>query len=269
MRALFNSKNYQDYLQILINQLHSERGFQTKLAKAMSVQAAYLSQVLKGKADLNEDQAIALCHFIDFTDLETEYFLLLVRLSRAGTSELRVFLEDKMKKIQGEYQEIYSRVPSKQSHLSAEDTQRYFATWIPSTLHTATSSNQYQTVEKLAERLDLDTQVVKQTLKFLSDVGLVTHNENRYEFSGKSLHFTKQISMNQTIQISRRLQAIKSIEKDTADDLHFSSVFTIDKKTLTTLRELFLEVIESSHKEIHSSGTEELYAMCIDLFEVV
>ncbi|MNL74440.1 hypothetical protein D3C87_2000780 [compost metagenome] len=84
------------------------------------------------------------------------------------------------------------------------------------------------------------------------------------------MHLDRKNEISRSFQAHRRLQAIRAIQQDDgAENLHFSSVFTLDKKTFEELKKAFLDGIQEAHKKIHAGGTEELYALTLDLFEMV
>lgn len=269
MKKVFDYDNYKDFLDNYVNSASSLRGLRTELAKAMGCQAAYLTQVLTGKAELTEDHAYRLARHLELPKLEFNYLILLVRLARARTNDLRLFLEAERLGMVAEHKEVHSRLES--DDVSNEVfTRKYFSNWFTSAIHIATSSESYQTVEALSARLGLPKKIVLDTLKFLEESNLVQKEGGRWTFRGGPIHLDRKSDLGRAFQVHRRIQAIKAIQQDDgAENLHFSSVFTLDKDTFQELRKVFLDVIEQSHKKIHAGGTEELYALTLDVFEVV
>jgi hypothetical protein len=192
-------------------------------------------------------------------------------LSRAATQELRKFLQDECKAAQKKNKEVKNRLESNKLSEAEEFIKKYFSSWIPSSVHIATSSKKYQTVETIAQRLGLSEELVLGHLKFLEKHRLVKRESGTaWVFAGGPMHLSKEISVNNTYQLNRRLQVIKSIQQNSNnEDMHFSSIFTLDKKSLEQVRTILLESIEKSHKVIHAGGTDEMYGITIDLFEVV
>lgn len=261
--------NYKEYIKDLLSQPGVVRGYQSKMAKAMNCQAAYLSQVLRGKVDLTEDHGLKLTQFLKLNDLESDYFLILLRMGRAVTKELKNYLEERRVELLTHRDDLKNKVGAK----SARDTEaflsRYFSSWIPLTLHIATSSAHFQSIEALAQRFNLDESVVKENLFFLEKYHLVERSGTQWKFSGESIHLPKTSALSEPFQVSLRTQVIKSIQHKSVNDLHFSSVFTIDKKSYSDILEICNRAIEDSHKVIHQSGTEEVYALSLDLFKVI
>lgn len=267
MISLLNYRDYKIYLRDLLAQEGQKRGLQSAMAKAMNCQAAYLSQSLRGKVELTEDHGVKLVSFLELNPLESEYFLLLLRLSRATTPELRKYLEVKRVELLKHRDDLENKVKAKGARDNEEFISQYFSNWIPTLVHISTSSNELQNAEAIAKRFSLDLSLVKDTLNFLEHYRLVKKENGKYIFSGESIHLPKASSSNVPYQVSLRSQVIKSIqERSHEKTMHFSSAFTIDKKDYQAIQEILNRAIEDSHKVIHGSGTEEVYTLCIDFF---
>lgn len=82
---------FKDYRKFLIQALGGESkrtGQRGALAEHLGCQSAYLSQVLKGVANFNLEQAFKVNQFFGHDPQASEYFLNLVQLERAGTRQL-------------------------------------------------------------------------------------------------------------------------------------------------------------------------------------
>lgn len=269
MTDLFAATDYRDYLCKIVYAPETKRGYQALLAKAMGCQAAYLSQVLKGKSELTEDQALKAAVFLELSAVGIEYFVLLVRLARASTLALREYLEVRRAEIQREASEVRSRLKSDKPKLDEAKLVRYFSSSIPSTLHVATSSEKYRSVEALAKRFALPEPRVREILEFLEEIGLIEKVGGSWHYANAPLHFPRESPMNIVHQMSRRRQAMQAIEGNSPDNLHFSSVFTADLATVAEIKADLLDYIEKSHAKVHASGTSEVYSMSLDLFRSV
>lgn len=261
--------NYKKYLEDIIKNYPGGRGYQSMLAKAMNCQAAYLSQVLRGKVELTEDHAIKLVLFLKLNSLEADYFILLLRLSRAATRELSLYLEHKRLEMVAHQDDMENKVRAKTARDSETFLSKYHSSWIPSTIHIATSSESLQTIESLSNRFHLPKTLVEETLLFLEKYNLVKRQNALWVFSGESIHLPKTYTLNESYQVSLRTKVIESIQQKNKKNLHFSSTFTMSKKSYKEILEICNKAVEDSHKVIHESGTEEVYCMCVDLFEVI
>ncbi|MFG1499402.1 TIGR02147 family protein [Halobacteriovorax sp. XZX-3] len=264
---IFEFKNYHKFLRYLILEAYAQRGLQAKLSKAIGCQAAYLSQVLKEKADLSEDQAYKLSVFFNFSKIETEYFLNLIRYARASTHELKSYLKYKGEKIAEEAGNLASRVNSMVIDDENEQYKDYFISWIPSAIHIATSCPKLQTIPNLANHFALSEKKVRSTLIYLEKLGLVEKHDQNYIFSGKSIHLPFESWLNTPHQMAKRIQVLDIIAKEEPNNIHYSSTFTIDEKDFLPLKEKILKLIQSTQDDIKESGTEVVCGLNIDLFE--
>ena len=232
----FKYISYKGFLQDLVK-FREERGqTRAELAKAMGCQAAYFSQVLKAKADLTEDHGIKLCRHLKLNAAETEYFLLILRLSRAGTQALSEYLEEQRLKLKKTHDEIEGRVQSRKNRWTTEREIYYCSSWIPSTLHTATSCESYQTVSTLSRRFDLDPSLVEGHLHALEKFGLIQFNEGRWIFQGASMHFPKNTPLDQAFQLNHRVHAMHALAAKKEEEIHYAAVFAADRKTFIRIR---------------------------------
>lgn len=266
MDNLFDYSDYKKLLRDLVYGGEAEWGTQAQMAKSMGCQASYFSQVLKEKAELTEDHAIKLSGHLKLSPIECDYFILLVRLARAGTPELRTYLEKQRQSLVAANEDAARRLHVNAPEFSDAVMQKYFSSWIPSTLHVATSSGSYQTAKTLAQRFNLSEAKVEEALLLLQSMGFVKSDKKRWQYAGASMHFQKSNRFDTTHQIVRRNQAIRAIEMENPDNFHFSSIFALTVEDYKKLRLETLNYVEKSHKLIRSSGSEEVFGMSIDVF---
>jgi uncharacterized protein (TIGR02147 family) len=261
---VFEYRNYKDFVRSVTR---SRRGAQSDLARHIGCQAAYLYQVLNGKAELTEDQAYKVTTFLDFRRGERDYFMSLVRLSKASTSELRTFLKSEIDRLQDEELHLKNKADSEKPKDDDELWNYYFSDSLISLIHILTSSDKYRTAESIAKRLHVsNSKVVLEHLKNLSTYGLVKQEGKRWLFSSPSMHLPKDARHNLTLQLMRRSQVMNSILTQDAESTHFTSLFTLDLATYQKLRMEISEFVHRSQKLIHQGGSDEAYVLCLDLF---
>lgn len=99
---VFKFENYKAFIRHMIA-THPVlgRGGIKKIAEALRVHPSLISQVLSGLKDLTSEQGNELAIFFDLSELETEYFLCLIDIERAGTARLKSFLQAKLTRLAG------------------------------------------------------------------------------------------------------------------------------------------------------------------------
>ena len=91
MNEIFVYEHYRDFIRDRMKADPKSWGLQSRLAKAAGCQQAYLSQVLKGQTELTPEQGLGICQFWNFSERETEFFLLLLQRDRSGQKSMKDF----------------------------------------------------------------------------------------------------------------------------------------------------------------------------------
>jgi len=98
--TIFEFKDYKLFVRHVINTKPIlGRGSVKKMAESLRVHPSLISQVLKGTKEFTAEQANEVAVFLNLNELETEYFLCLVDIERAGTARLKTFLQNKRERL--------------------------------------------------------------------------------------------------------------------------------------------------------------------------
>ena len=93
-KTIYQYRDYKKYLHDYIqSQPGKGYGFRSRIAETTHCDTAYVSQVLRQNAHFSLEQAEDLNDLLGHTQDESEYFLLLIQLARAGTPKLRARTE--------------------------------------------------------------------------------------------------------------------------------------------------------------------------------
>ncbi len=88
---------YNDYKLFVRNRIRemarAGRGQYQKMALHLRVHPTLVSQIFRGVRDLTPEQASEVAVFLELSEPESQYFLTLVQISRAGNQRLRELLE--------------------------------------------------------------------------------------------------------------------------------------------------------------------------------
>lgn len=268
MISIFNFKDYKHYLKSKLLELSkTERGWKQKTADHIGCQPSYLSQILNGKPDLTLDQAHLLNRLFLHDKIESRYFVLLVEHGRATTREFKEFLQEQMQELQQARFDLKKRL-KETDQVSSEDMNKYYSTWFYSAIHIALAVPELQDIRAIAHKFHLPEQTVAQVIGFLEQSGLIEKEKGRYVFTKMRLHLDRNSDFIQRHHINWRSQSLQSVEKNMAEDLHFSTVFAISKKDFDQVKEVFIQSIESARKIIRPSDSEEVCALTLDFFKV-
>lgn len=262
---IFEFRDYKAYLLAVLER--SPRGTRKAMANAAQCQTAYISHVLNGQAHLSLEQAEALSRFVGHGRKEARFFLLLVEFTRAGTASLRKLLSEQLDDMRGANLSIKERVGVKET-LSREDQATYYSAWYYAAIHVLTTLPHARTKEAIARFLDLPLQKVAEIADFLLSVGLVESGENGFRIGKSQIHLEKDSPLISKHHANWRIQALRSLDHARAEDLHFSSVFTISKTDREKIRTILVQSLESSVNLIKTSKEERICAMTLDFFDL-
>lgn len=240
-----------------------------KIAEHLRIHYTMISQVFRGDKDLSSEQALSLCEYLGLSDLETDYFMALVESERAGTQSLKARLNRKIIELREQAQNVGNRLP-KTFSLSDADRAIFYSTWYHSALRLMTSIDQFQTVDAMAEHLDLPKNLVNQVIQFLISVGLCVRKPNGKITMGPSrTHIPADSPLVTRHHTNWRLKAIERFGKLSHDELIFTSPLTISTKDAPKVKEILLRAVEEISKIVENTDAQQLSCLNIDWFKVV
>lgn len=266
MESVFDYNSYKDFLKKIIQLQKSQRGFQSKMAKFAGCQPSYLSQALIGKADLLPDHILGIAKFLTMTELETDMFLTLLQRSRATSLEYKYYLDKKIEHLRDIKNDLSERMKVKK--ISTDIEKFYYTSWYWSAVHIATSVPGFQTAEELSKRLSIPLNTLALILSKLESHGLILKKGKRWVYKEGAGHLPKESLMTELNHTHLRQRAILDVQKNQADSIHYSSVFTMKKEDSLQLNELIIKFLSESRKISDPSMPEEVFCLNLDYFKI-
>lgn len=246
---------------------NQKRGMKSDLAKSVGCHLAYISQVLKGATHFTLEQASGICKFFSLNEDETDYFILLVSFERSGTEELRKYYQRKIAEILAKRAKINSRLKV-DKELTSEEENKYYSSWYYIAIDVLTSIPNFQTVENISKYLKIDSEYVSKYLYFLTQIGVVKKNGERFEVGTTRMHLSPTSHLISKHHTNWRIKAISSMESPKQDSLHFSTVYSFSKSDQNKLKEMILKLVENMEPLILESPAEIAYCFSFDFFQV-
>jgi uncharacterized protein (TIGR02147 family) len=265
-KLIFEYLDYKLYLNEKIDQSPSKgRGIKLALAKFIGCQTAYISQVLRKDTQFNLEQGVKVNQFFGHTREEGKFFLLLIQYARAGSKDLEIYCKEEIEEIIKKRENLKERFQAEDS-LDEPNHHIYYSAWYYSAAHIMLSVPEFRTQTALQKALNIPIEKVQEILEFLTETGLAIQEGSQYNI-GKTRIFLDKDS----VYLSRHLlnwrnQAIQSVDRYKAGNLHFSNVVSMSKKDFPKIREIFVKAIEDSKKIIKDSKEEEVNIMNMDFF---
>ena len=264
---LFQYKDYREYLKLEFSGTGENRGRRALLSVFLKCQISFISQILTDRAHLSLEYAIRTSEFLNHTEIEKKYFMLLVQKGKAGSRELEAFFEGELQKIIKSGEEIKERINIK-THLTDEDQMRYYSAWYYSAIHILSALPGLNTADAMAGRLKLELSLVKNTLQFLEERGFVVNQGGGYRIGSTRIHLSKESPMLPRHHANWRMKAIEATDHEKNQDLHYSAILGISKKDQKRFKEKLLQLLQEFEPIIRDSKEEIPVVLLMDLFGV-
>jgi uncharacterized protein (TIGR02147 family) len=266
--TVFEFRDYKEFVSRRITDNNNVRGYRSQLAAAAGCQLSFMSQVVHGSVHLTPEHALGMAFFWGLPPLERAYFVELVNYARAGTAELRAFLQKRLDELL-ESQEKLSRRFDVATISDQEKARKYYSIWYYSAIHVLTSIPEFQIAEKIAERLNLSENVVQSALLFLESMELVRNTHDRWEITESFVHVANNSWLSYFNHVNWRQRALADAANSEArHSVHYSAVCTVSKSDIPKLQAQMLAFLDAHRKIVSESPAEELIAVTCDLFEV-
>ncbi len=262
---VFTFHTSQDFLKSMITYLG--RGTQSRLAEAMACQPGYLTRILQGRSGLSLEQAENACQFFNLDEDEQRFFFTLVEKDRASTVRLKKFFTNEERLLREKRNNLKNRYDVEHT-ISEEAVMAYFNDWKKIAVHSAVVLPGNQTPETIASRLEIPVAKVAECLKFLSLNGFIRTEKGKYVDSLARIHLGSDSVMIEKHHTNWRLQALRAIDRNLNQNLHYSSLVTISHKDLELVKSLLIQTLDRVKAVIRDSKDETLAVLNLDFFEM-
>jgi uncharacterized protein (TIGR02147 family) len=263
--SLFTMTDFRDYIRAWARA--KGRGAYRQIASALTMHTTLVSQVLNGRKCFTEEQAAILCGYMGLNLLETDYFLKLVQIERAGNQTLKTIYSRQLQHLKKQANEIKSRVPESQE-LTNQDRALFYSSWQYSLVRLLTGIERFQRAEDIARQLDLSVSRVQEILDFLISRGLCKVSNSRYTRTEKNTHIDANSALVVRHHQNWRSKSLGLLEQITLEDLAFTAPISLAQKDFPKIRAILLEAISDISKTIEESPSEDVAYLGIDWFKI-
>jgi uncharacterized protein (TIGR02147 family) len=268
MVSVFNFKDFRIFIRAQWKVLpKAGYGQSRKLAEHLGVHTTLVSQIMQGDKAFTLEQAAGTCEYLSLNDLETDYFLLLVQLDRAGAPLLRKALTRQLETLRTQGRELSTRLVAK-GKLSEEHRAIFYSDWIYSAVRQLTAIEGFETAEKIAAHLNISKKRIKEAIEFLLSVGLCKEDHGRLHIGPASTHVESSSAWVRLHHLNWRNKAIEVLNQDRLAQLHYTAPMTLSRADAEQIREMIAKFLESIDRVIEPSPSESLHCLNIDWFEV-
>lgn len=265
--SLFEYSTYRSYLKSYLKSLPRKgRGELTRIATRLHVNTSLLSQILGGTREFTSEQSYELSKYLGHTELELEYFQLLVQIDRAATHNLKTHLQEKLLRMRNEALKIANRVKT-EKRIAEEDRAVFYSVWIYSAVHLFTSLKpEGTTAEEIGERFHLSREKTKEIMKFLVGTGLCLEEGMRFKMGVQSTFVEKGSPHLNKHHSNWRIKALNDCETMSDSDFMFTGQMSISKSDFLVLREKLSEYLKTAAERAENSKAEEIACLNLDFF---
>lgn len=265
---IFSFSSYREYILARVQAMpKGGRGQMGQISKHLRVHTSLLSQVLSGGRDFSLEQAHATCEYFGLNDLETEYFLALVHLERAGTPGLKSALKKQLKGIQSRAMEFKNRLPAGKE-LDEVSKGIYYSRWYYIAVWLMTDIEGHSTPEQISKSLQLNVKRVREALEFLVAVGLCKETEKGFLIQHRRTHIERESPLSARHHINWRLKIIEKLDRLKEHDTVFTAPLTISQEAAPMVQRKIQELVDEVSGLVSQSQSEALYCLNIDWLRV-
>ena len=266
--SLFEYDDYKSLLWSRIQALPNKGyGFKSRMAEATECKTSYVAQVLHGKAHFSLEQADRLCSLLQFRDDESDFFLLLVQLARAGTPSLRKRIQAQIEELRAKQLNLKQRF-AVQTELNEKDATEFFSRWYIPAVHLGATIPRLKNREQLAHALTLNPDLLREALDFLIAHGLLEERKGVLEPGPTKIFIGRDSPIMKMHHANWRTRAIESLDRNSTKDLHFTSVYSLSAKDAKIIRERLINEIEAVRGIVRPSPEEQLAVFTLDFFRI-
>ncbi|MFN7455138.1 MAG: TIGR02147 family protein [Pseudobdellovibrionaceae bacterium] len=263
---IYKYSNYRLFLKDWVqNQPKRGRGILSQMAATTGVHPTFLSQVLSSGKDFSNEQALLVAEFMGLSESQIEYFMILVEREKASHFKLKDRLDQRIKTLQDESQQLDRLLQKENDRLSTEQLGEYYSSWTYIAVHSLIALTPYQNRQNLYQALSIEKSEIDRILQFLFRAGLAVEERGQIKRVGsKSTFIGKESPFIWTHLRNWREVAIQRMQNMTKNDLSYSTVITLRAKDAQRIKDILREAIKKSDEVVESTEPEVMAFLNFD-----
>ena len=247
-------------------QANRGHGEYRRLALSLRVSTTLISQVFNGQKDLSLELACELADYLHLNENESEYLLLLVEYSKAGSEKLKSRFLKQIKNKQNEAKKLATRL--KQDYTLDEASKVvYFSSWVYPAIRILCDLPEYNSAIEIAERLQLPRNHVQKCLDFLIQNDIVTENGKTLGIGPAHIYMPPTDPLSPRDHANWRSLSYQKMQIYNEDQFFYSGQYALSKEVLREIRTLLPDFIENILKKVKPSASETTCCVNLDFFE--
>lgn len=265
---VFNFIDYKEFVRKKLKAITNKGyGQYSRIAKHLNIHTSMVSQIFKGSKHLTFEQACGICNFFGFTEIETDYFVALVQLDRAGTNEARQKCQRDIARLKTKSEMLKNRL-SKDVILREEDNAFFYSQWFYTATKLITSIPGYNSAEIISKKLGIPLVQINKVLEFLLSVGLCVETNDKIKPGPANTHLGADSPLVGRHHQNWRIKGFEKMGLINPNELFLTMPATLSEKDVLLLRQKIIDFIDEFVKVIDISKSETLYCLNIDWFNI-
>lgn len=239
------------------------------MAIFMRIQKAYLSQVIKGRRELNTDQLYMACKYLTLGEEESQYLQLSLEYCRSGISERKQVLKNELEKIRLKHAKTDAHIDVQAVRIPQEpDRMKYYLDPYHQIVHIAMAVEKYrQKPQRLVKDLHLSKEKLFQVIESLVKMGIIEVHDDQVSVLVNNIHLPKDAAVFSSWR--HMLNGLSTQKLSSASDplaYNFSVVFASSDETRGRIQAAFLDFLRHTKKLVGASKPERVFQLNFDLF---
>lgn len=270
--SVYSYINYKEIILDWINHpANKKSGARKNLADALSCQTPFISHVLNGDYHFSPEQADACAQWMGLSEVDSNYFLLLVLWARAATKSLKTNLFKQIQKLRDDETVLKKKMKIKDG-LSPENQSIYYSHWHYSAIHMALLIKELQTIEAIKEHFKISQKRLVSIIDFLIQIQLVGEKSGRLVVLKPMIHLEKESPLLIQHHTNWRLRAVESIQQNTSNSqttqLNYSGTMSLEAEDFDWMKQKLSNLLKEVSEKIKDSKDEKLICFNFDCFEI-
>jgi uncharacterized protein (TIGR02147 family) len=265
--SIYQFEDYKDFFNHWVSSLPKQgHGEYRRVALALNVSTTMVSQVFKGDKELSLELACDLCEYLNMTEDEVDYFLLMVEHRRAGSVKLQKRLIKQIKDRKEKAQKLENRL-KKEVELTEEVRAIFYSSWLYSGVRMLASCNDFDDSATIAQRLNLPRNQVQKVIDFLLLHGLLTQKKGELQLGPTRIYLGSSNILVSKQHQNWRLQAFNKMVANEDKNLFYTCPMSLSEEMADKLRQEISGLIDKTLKLVGPSESQTTRCLNIDWFE--
>lgn len=264
---IYHFDSYKEFVNAWVSQQpHNGHGEFRRMSVALDISTTMVSQIFRGEKELSLELACDFCEYLSLSDEESDFFLLLVEYSRAGSFKLKTKLMKQIRNQQEVAKKLENRL-KKEHALDEQAKQQYYSTWIYPAIRILSDIPEVNAAEEISQRLQIPKNQIIRVLNFLIEHKIIIKKDEKLSMGPAHIYLPPSDPLaTRNLQNWRQL-AFQKMNFQTDETFFYSGQYALSKEVADQLRRQLPDIIENILKLVRPSPSQTTRCLNIDFFE--